>query len=98
MDTCSVCRATLNGASTCRRCRTDLRQVQEIERRVQALVGAAMLVLAERDMAAAARWLGRARAVHASPAVRLLRGLTASPQPVDGDAKGDSAEVRLPLE
>ena len=47
-----MCRASLNGASTCRRCRADLQKVQEIERRGQALAGAAMLALAEGDLAA----------------------------------------------
>ena len=42
METCPVCRASLNGASTCRRCRADLQKVQEVERRGQALAGAAM--------------------------------------------------------
>jgi hypothetical protein len=96
MDACPVCRATLNGASTCRRCRTDLRQVQEIEHRGQSLAGAAMLCLAEGDVAAAARWLGRARAVHAVPAVRILRGLMARPQPADEDTEGDSAAYPRP--
>ena len=46
METCPVCRASLNGASTCRRCRADLQMVQEIERRGQALTVAAMQALA----------------------------------------------------
>jgi hypothetical protein len=83
MDACPVCRASLNGASICRRCRADLRQVKEIAQRGQALVGAAMLSLAEGDVTAAARWLDRARAVHASPAVRILRGLMESPRRAD---------------
>jgi hypothetical protein len=80
METCPVCRASLNGASTCRRCRADLQKVQEIERRGQALAGAAMLALAAGDNTAAAHSLDRARAIHASPAVRALRRLMAGQQ------------------
>jgi hypothetical protein len=86
MEICPVCRASLNGASTCRRCRADLQKVQEIERRGQALAGAAMLSLAEGDMTAAGQWLGRARVVHATPAVRVLRRLMAVPQLLGEDA------------
>ena len=76
METCPVCRASLNGASTCRRCRADLRKVIEVEQRGQALLGAAMSSLAEGNVASAAQLLVRARAVHATPAVRSLRRLS----------------------
>ena len=65
-------RATLNGANTCRRCRTGLARVQEIERLGQSLTGAAMLSLVEGDLYAARQLLRRARSVHATPAVRTL--------------------------
>jgi hypothetical protein len=91
METCPVCRASLNGASTCRRCRADLQKVQEIERRGRALAGAAMLAFAEGDNAAAARWLDRARAVHASPTVWALRRLMAGQQ-----LPHDTVEVTCP--
>ena len=55
-----MCRASLNGASTCRRCRADLQKVQEIEQRGQALAGAAMLGLAEGD--GRCRTMARSRA------------------------------------
>ena len=76
METCPVCRASLNGATTCRRCRADLQKVMEVEQRGQALAGAAMLSLAEGDLAAAVQWLARARAVHATPTVRSLTRLS----------------------
>jgi hypothetical protein len=50
VDICPVCRASLNGTNTCRRCRADLSKVQEIERRGQSLVGAAMLSVAMRTL------------------------------------------------
>lgn len=78
MDTCPICRANLNGASACRRCRADLRKVQEVEQLGQALAGAAMLSLAKGDLATAEQWLRRARAVHATPTVRVLTELLAS--------------------
>jgi predicted amidophosphoribosyltransferase len=72
MTHCPICRALLNGADTCRRCRTELKQVQDVERRGRELVGAAMRLLALGDTAAAMRLLHRAQVVHATPEVRLL--------------------------
>ena len=82
MENCPICRANLNGASVCRRCRADLQKVQEVEQLGQALAGAAMLSLTVGDVAAARQWLRRARAIHATPAVRALEGLLASPSGV----------------
>ena len=89
MEACPVCRASLNGASTCRRCRAELHKVQEVERRGQALVGAAMLSLVEGDLAVAEELLDRAHAVHATPAVRVLRRLVTEQQLVDEEAEDD---------
>ena len=89
METCPVCRATLNDAGACRRCRADLQKVQEVERRGQALVGAAMRSLAEGDLAVGAIWLGRARVVHATPVVRVLRRLMLDQLPPSKQAEGD---------
>ena len=75
MDACPICRASLNGAMTCRRCRADLDKVQAVERRGQALAMAALRALVEGDSTNAALWLERARRVHATPAVRALRAL-----------------------
>jgi hypothetical protein len=89
VEACPVCRASLNGASTCRRCRAELQKVQEVERRGQALVGAAMLSLVEGDLAVAEELLDRAHAVHATPAVRVLRRLVTEQQLVDEEAEDD---------
>jgi len=72
MERCPICRALLNGADTCRRCRAELRMVLETERRGRELVGAAMHRLALGDTAAAARLLRRAQTLHALPETRIL--------------------------
>jgi hypothetical protein len=69
---CPIWRARLNDADTCRRCRTELKQVLDVERQGRELVGAAMHFLALGNTAAAMRLLRRAHVVHATPEVRLL--------------------------
>jgi hypothetical protein len=75
VDACPICRARLNGATTCRRCRADLAAVQALEQRGQALTVAALHALMQGDSAATALWLGRARWVHATPATRVVQQL-----------------------
>ena len=75
MNACPICRASLNGAATCRRCRADLDKAQAVERRGQALTMAAVRALVEGNSIGAALWLDRARQVHATPAVQALRAL-----------------------
>ena len=77
MQNCPICRAALGEASTCRRCRTDLSRVQEIELLGRSFTGAAMVSLAEGDLHAARRWVQRAGVVHAAPAVRMLEQILA---------------------
>ncbi len=97
MDRCPVCRAALNGATTCRRCRAELAGVQAVARRAAALAGAAMAALASAqapqaesaqapqaatdERARAARLLARARLLHATPAIRALARAAAAPHP-----------------
>jgi hypothetical protein len=82
MDRCPLCRAMLNGADTCRRCRAELQTAQRAERASQALVGAAIHCLARDDAEAAERLLRRAVALHATPEVRTLwRLVTPSRRP-----------------
>ena len=75
---CPICRALLNGAETCRRCRTELKQVQDVERQGRELAGAAMHLLALGNKAKALRLLRRACIVHATPEVRLLSTMLAT--------------------
>jgi hypothetical protein len=77
MDRCPVCRAMLNGADTCRRCRAELQTVQHVERTSEALVGAAIHRLMRYDPTAAERLLRRALALRATPEVRRLWRLLA---------------------
>jgi hypothetical protein len=72
MERCPLCRATLNGADTCRRCRADLQSVKRVEREGQILVDAAIHCLSLDDAAAAGRLLRHALAIHAAPDARAL--------------------------
>ena len=72
MDRCPLCRATLNGADTCRRCRAELGTVQRVEREGEAWLDAAIHRLSLDDAAAADQLLRRALALHATPEVRAL--------------------------
>jgi predicted amidophosphoribosyltransferase len=74
---CPLCRALLNGADTCRRCRAQLKQVLELERQAGQIAGEAMHALALGKTAVALRLLGRAQMVHATPAIRLLAHILA---------------------
>lgn len=72
MERCPLCRAALNGAETCRRCKAELGSVMRVEREGQALVGAAMRCLALGEEAAAEGLLRRAVMLHGAPEVRVL--------------------------
>ena len=67
MDRCPLCRAALNGAQTCRRCRAELRTAQRAEHEGQVLVNAAMHCLALGDADTAEQLLRRALVLHAAP-------------------------------
>jgi hypothetical protein len=70
---CPLCRALLNGADTCRRCRAQLKQALELERQAGQIAGEAMHALALGKTAVALRLLGRDTAVgaHSSEADRV---------------------------
>ena len=72
MDRCPLCRAALNGAETCRRCRAELQTAQRAEREGRALADAAMHCLALGDADAAEQLLRRAVALHAAPETLAL--------------------------
>jgi hypothetical protein len=85
VERCPLCRAMLNGAETCRRCKAELQTVQRVERESQALLGAAMHRLSVGDAAAARRLLRLALGLHATPEVRALWQSVAAP-PDQSDA------------
>jgi hypothetical protein len=78
MERCPVCRATLNGAETCRRCRVELQSAIRAEREGRMLVDAAIHSLSLDDAGTAERLLQRALTVHATPEARVLRRLVAA--------------------
>ncbi len=78
MDRCPLCRAGLNGAETCRRCRAELQLAQRVEREGQALVGSAMHCLSLDDPDTAERLLRRALALHAAPETLALWQIVAA--------------------
>jgi hypothetical protein len=73
---CPLCRATLNGAETCRRCKAELASVQAVDRDSQAVAGAAMYRLTRGEMAASRQLLRRALDLHATPEINALWRLT----------------------
>jgi hypothetical protein len=94
MDRCPLCRATLNGADTCRRCRAELRTVQRVEREGQALLDAAMYHLSRGDTMTAGRLVRRARALHAAPEAQALWWLvTKSPHQSAAGGNADPQTV-----
>jgi hypothetical protein len=72
MERCPLCRATLNGAETCRRCKAELQAAQRVERESKVLAGAAMHCLSLGDKAASRRLLRHALGLHATPEMRAL--------------------------
>jgi len=78
VDRCPLCRAGLNGAETCRRCRAELQMAQQVEREGQALVDAAMHCLSLDDADAAEQLLRRALMLHAAPETLALWQIVAA--------------------
>jgi hypothetical protein len=60
LDQCPICRARLDGAGPCRRCRAELDSVRRVADEGAALAGAGLHRLAAGDRAAALRLIRRA--------------------------------------
>ena len=75
MDRCPICRATLNGAETCRRCRAELGSVLRTERMAEQLRTMAMHRFMSGDLNAANRLLKRSALLHRTPATLSLQRL-----------------------
>ena len=78
MDRCPLCRAGLNGAETCRRCRAELQLAQRVEREGQALADAAMHCWSLDDADTALQLLRRALLLHAAPETLALWRIVAA--------------------
>ena len=78
MERCPICRALLNGADTCRRCRAELGSVIVAERLARHLLGDARYRLTLGDQIDAGRLLRRSLRLHrtrdALTILRLLEG------------------------
>jgi hypothetical protein len=86
MERCPLCRAALNGADTCRRCRAELRSAQQAHAEAEDLLDAAMLCLSRDDPDGAAHLLQQALALHATPQTRALWHMVqALDEPVTGE-------------
>jgi hypothetical protein len=72
MERCPLCRAALNGADICRRCRAELQVVQQVEHEGGRLVDVAIHHLALDDVATAERLLHRALGLHETRQTRAL--------------------------
>jgi hypothetical protein len=81
MERCPLCRAALNGAQTCRRCKAELELAQRAERESREFAGAAMYRLASGDAGDGLRLLRLALDRHATPELIALWRLAASPPP-----------------
>jgi hypothetical protein len=95
MERCPLCRALLNGADTCRRCKAELATVRRVDGESQALTGAAMHRLALGDIAASRGLLRRAMDLHATPGVKALWQLVAAG--VRDDGGGSAGRVPPPV-
>src|SRR3954447_9880229 len=94
MERCPVCRAALNGAETCRRCRAELQSAIRVEREGRMLADAAIHSLSLYDAGTARRLLRRALVVHAAPETQALwRLVTALPRRPQAMTDGSCAGV-----
>ena len=75
MERCPICRATLNGAETCRRCRAELGSAIRTERMAERLRTMAMHRFMSGDPNAASRLLKRSALLHRTPATLSLQKL-----------------------
>lgn len=75
MERCPICRATLNGTETCRRCRAELGSVLRTERMAEELRTMAMHRLVSGDHETAGHLLRRSLLLHRTPETFILQRL-----------------------
>ena len=88
LDQCPICRARLDGAGPCRRCRADLDSVRRIADESAALAGAGLNRLAAGDRVAALRLIRRARVLRAASDLTWILSAFAGAEAPAG-ARGD---------
>lgn len=97
LDQCPVCRARLDGAGPCRRCRAELDAVRRIADESAALAGAGLYRLAAGDRAAALRLIRRASVLRtASDLVWILAALAGGEESAGERGDRDSIDRALP--
>ena len=88
LDQCPICRARLDGAGPCRRCRAELDAICRIADESAALAGAGLHRLAAGDRAAALRLIRRASVLRtASDLAWILSALAGEEE--SASARGD---------
>jgi len=92
MDRCPICRARLEGAATCRRCRAELGSALAAAAAAVALEGRAMACLALGQPLQATRLLQRARRLRASPQARMLERLATAALEAPASEPGAAAD------
>jgi hypothetical protein len=75
MERCPICRAILNSADTCRRCRAELGSVISAERQARHLLGEAMYRLTLGDRTDAGRLLRRSLMLRRTPEALTIQRL-----------------------
>ena len=87
MERCPVCRATLNGSDTCRRCRAELGSVISVETKARRLLGKAMHRLTLGDRSDAVRLLRRSLLLHRTREALMIERLHERVSETVGDAQ-----------
>jgi hypothetical protein len=88
LDQCPICRARLDGAGPCRRCRAELGAIRRIADESAALAGAALHRLAAGDRDTALRLIRRASVLRTAPDLAWILSALAGGRESAG-ARGD---------
>ena len=93
LDQCPICRARLDGAGPCRRCRAELDAICRIADESTALAGAGLHRLAAGDRAAALRLIRRASVLRtASDLAWILSALAGGKESAGARGENDSID------
>ena len=92
LDQCPICRARLDGAGPCRRCRAELDAIRRIADESAELAGAGLHRLAAGDRAAALRLIRRASVLRTASDLAWILSALAGGEEAAG-ARGDPAPL-----